>query len=68
MRSAERVARMGRQEIYTRFLSRNLLRRSHTEDLGIAGRIILNWISQKQGEKVWTGFIWLRIGTRDGLL
>jgi hypothetical protein len=32
--------------------------------LGIDGRI-LEWVLEKQGGKVWTGFIWLRIGTSD---
>jgi hypothetical protein len=30
--------------------------------------IILKWILDKQVEKMWTGFIWLRIGINDGLL
>jgi hypothetical protein len=33
------------------------------EDLGIDGKIVLEWILGKQGVKVWTGFILLRIGT-----
>jgi hypothetical protein len=31
-------------------------------------RIILKWILRKSGERVWTGFMWLRIGTVGGLL
>jgi hypothetical protein len=38
------------------------------EDLGIDGRTILEWILGKEGDKLWTGFIWLRIGTSGGLL
>jgi hypothetical protein len=30
---------------------------------GVAGRLKLEWILEKYGGKVWTGFIWLRIGT-----
>jgi hypothetical protein len=32
------------------------------KDLDIDGRLTLEWI------KLWTGFIWLRIGTSGGLL
>jgi hypothetical protein len=46
----------------------NLKERDLLEDLGIDGRIILNWILGKQGKRVWTGFIWLRTGTSDGFL
>jgi hypothetical protein len=37
--------------------------RDHSEDLDIDRRIILEWILGKWGERLWTGFIWLRIGT-----
>jgi hypothetical protein len=46
----------------------NFKGRDHSEDLGVDGRIILEWISGKQDRKVWTGFIWLRIGTSGGIL
>jgi hypothetical protein len=36
--------------------------------LSIDGRIILEWILEKQSGKVCTGFIWLRKGTSGGLL
>jgi hypothetical protein len=38
------------------------------EDPGIDGRIILEWILGKLGEKLWTGCNWLRIGTSGRLL
>jgi hypothetical protein len=41
--------------------------RDHSEDLGVDGKLIVEWIVRKWGEKFWTGFIWLRIGTSDGL-
>jgi hypothetical protein len=37
-------------------------------DLVVDGKIILEWFLEKKGGYVWTGFIWLRIGTSDGLL
>jgi hypothetical protein len=41
---------------------------SHSEELSIDGRIVLEWILEKHDEKVWPGFIWLSIGTSGGLL
>jgi hypothetical protein len=31
------------------------------EDPGVVGSINLIWVLRKQGEKMWIGFIWLRI-------
>jgi len=42
--------------------------REHSEDLGTDCKITLEWILEKYGGKEWTGFIWLRIRTSDGLL
>jgi len=41
--------------------------RDRLEDPGIDGRII-SWIFRKWDVGVWTGSIWLRIGTSSGLL
>jgi hypothetical protein len=38
------------------------------EDLGVDGRIILEQILWKYDERIWTGCIWLNIGTTGGLL
>jgi hypothetical protein len=43
-------------------------RRDHLEDLGIEGKIILEWALGKLNGKVCTRFIRLRIGTSGGLL
>jgi hypothetical protein len=40
----------------------NLKGRDRLEDLGIDGKIMLECILGKQGGRMWTGFIWLRIG------
>jgi hypothetical protein len=41
--------------------------RYHYENLYVSGRIILKWILERY-YVVWTGLIWLRIGTSAGLL
>jgi hypothetical protein len=52
----------------TKLWLENLKGGDHSEELGIDGKIILEWILEKQSGKVWTGCIWLRIGTSVGLL
>jgi hypothetical protein len=42
--------------------------RDNSEDLGVGGKTITDWIVGKWGGKLWTGCICLRIGTSDGLL
>jgi len=44
----------------------DLRERDHLADLAVDGRIILILIF-KNGMGAWTGLIWLRIGTGDGL-
>jgi hypothetical protein len=48
--------------------SENLKVTDHSEHPGVEGRIILEQILGKYVGKVWTGCIWLRIGTSGGLL
>jgi hypothetical protein len=38
------------------------------EDLGVDRKITVEWILGKQGGRLWTGCIWLRIGTSGGPL
>jgi hypothetical protein len=46
----------------TRSWSENLKVREHSEDVGVDSKIILEWISGKEGGKVWIGCIWLSVG------
>jgi hypothetical protein len=41
--------------------------RDKLEDLSVDGKIILEWILWKWCDKMWTGFVWLRIETSGGL-
>jgi hypothetical protein len=55
-------------EMHIIFSSGNLKGRDYKEDLGVGGRIIRECILGKKFGKVWTGFIWLRIGTSGRIL
>jgi hypothetical protein len=46
----------------------NLKGRHHLEDLGIDRKVMLEWILGKLGEKLWDGFIRLKVGTSGRLL
>jgi hypothetical protein len=37
--------------------------KSHLEDTGVDGRIILRWIFRMWDIRAWSGSMWLRIGT-----
>jgi hypothetical protein len=54
MRWAGKVAHMGEMKMNSKFWSENLKGRDHSEDLGMDGKIILEWILGKQGDKLWT--------------
>jgi hypothetical protein len=45
-------------EMYRKFPSENL-----KGDPYVDGRIILKWIVKRYGIRMWTGFMWLRIGS-----
>jgi len=61
MKWAGHVARMGERR--GRFGWENLSERDHLGDPGVDGRIILRRVFRKWDVGVWTGSIWLRIGT-----
>ena len=42
--------------------------RDHLQDPGVDVMVILRWIFRKWDVGVWTGSVWLRIGTGGGLL
>jgi hypothetical protein len=52
----------------TIFWLEKLKGRDHSKDLGVNGRIILEWLLGKSCGMVWTGCIWLKIGTGGRLL
>jgi hypothetical protein len=48
--------------------SDNLKVRDHLEDLGVDGRITLEYILDKQVGKVWIGFVWLGLESSGWLV
>jgi len=60
------VARMGESRGVYRVLVGKPERKSHLDDSGIDGRIILRWIFRKWVVRAWTASIRLRIGTGGG--
>jgi hypothetical protein len=68
MRGAGQVASMGRGKGCTGFWFGNLSERCHFEHPGVDGRVLLRWIFRQWEARVWTGSIWLRIGTGGGHL
>jgi hypothetical protein len=47
MRWAEGVAWRGEIKMQTKFWSEDVMGRDHSEDLGVDGRVIINWIFGK---------------------
>jgi len=58
----------GKERCVQGFGGGNLRQRDKVGDAGVDGRIILRWIFRKWDVGVWTGSIWLRIGTGGGRL
>jgi hypothetical protein len=56
----------GGSDMITIFWLEKLKGRDHSEDLGVDGRIILEWILGKYNGRVWTRVFWLRTGTSGG--
>ena len=54
--------------MYTGFWWGNMRERSHLEDLGIDGSIILKWIFKEWDGGTWTGLIWLWMRTGGRIL
>jgi hypothetical protein len=50
------------------FWLENVKEGDHSEDLGVDGKIILDWILGKKDGREWTGCIWLRTRISGGLL
>ena len=65
---AEHVTRVGERRDVYRILVGKPEGKSHLEDPGVDGRIILRWNFRKWDVEVWTGSIWLRIGAGGGHL
>jgi hypothetical protein len=67
LRWAGHVARIGdKRDAYRVFMGKPE-GKGHLEISGVYQRIILKWIFEKRNG-AYTGSIWLRIGTSDGLL
>ena len=57
-----------KKKSFTMHGNMNVQERYYLGDPGVDGRIILRWIFRKWQVGVWTGLIWLRIGTGGGHL
>jgi hypothetical protein len=49
-------------------VTENLKRRNQLEDIGVEIGIILKWIFEEYGGKLWSGLILLSLGTYCGYL
>jgi hypothetical protein len=46
----------------------NLKGRDHSEDVGVDGKRILEWILGTWGGRLWSGFVWHRIVSSGAIL
>jgi hypothetical protein len=68
LRWAGHVSHMGVRRGAYRILMGNLMEGDHLEDPNVDGRIMLKLIFERLDGGAWTGLIWLRVGTDDGLV
>jgi hypothetical protein len=66
MRGVGHVARI--KGMHTKFLLENLKGRDHSKDLGVDGKILLEWNLEKECGNLWTEFIWLSTGNSGKFL
>jgi hypothetical protein len=59
---------MGKNGTRVRYWWESQGERDHLEDQAVGGWIILRWIFQRKDRVVWTGLVWLRIGTSGEVL
>jgi hypothetical protein len=65
---SRRIGRAGRMEMHKNDVGLNIWRRATAlEGLGVDRTIVLRWILMKWDQKLWTGFVPLRIGTSTGV-
>jgi hypothetical protein len=57
-----------RSRMLVRFWCENDRIRDQYENIEAGVKIMLKWMSEKQGVVSWAVFMWLRVGTNSGLL
>lgn len=68
VRWAGHVVYVGEMGIFTKLWLEKLEGKGHVEDLGIDWRRLCKCMLKKQGDRLFTGFTWCRIGTSGALL